>query len=1772
MKRFLLPSIATFFVLFMFISEAFSALDHGGNPSPTGYTNNDRRSQSYTEYVDGDQDSDNSNPPRLGKPPLPNEWIIGSDDDGQSSQDDNNDNQWGFNGPFGEIGGAGPHWEFIRRLFPLPRRGGNGGNRGNNANFLPSRRFWESPFRVRLRPNLNLLGFATNRGRPQHGPFLTRTKSAPVQLDRKYGNVDMLLGSLFFVTSDFYLPGRNGIDIEVSRIYTSCVRSSGYDTTGYGTAIPGDSIAPWYLGEGWWWFMGKISPDSIIYYGNGGCEKLMKDIAVSSQLKNCSFEIVRIHDDVDTLFRQDGSRVIYGNEFSGSPHHFRGKYITKIEDASGENYINVTYNDSVPLILTISDGVGRTIWFDYSFTNTESLFVTRLKHLIYTNNHGVKDTIFYKYDNDISDLYSTNPLVMVLYPNNDTIRYAYTDSAVYDDTNYSCDSYRLSEITLPNGGKINYDWGFFYEYRYMHPSAYANRCYWHVNVSSIRKTYLDNSVDTFAFNYLYDQEDNDYFLYESHIKYPDNSAVYYFHTAIKPCGINDTQTSGLLKAKVYFDELPESLYTENFTYAFIAGKDSTEYFDWQGKGYRSYTIGTDLLSDSGYAAPFLIDYIDCYNANIDNIDPYGLCTNPFKTAYNKADFDSISGTFKTNVSELDTVYTYRTHTTSGANVNKTVIDSVIVVDKATSDKIKTVHQWNIGIMKDTLIFSIAEGDTQTTLCEYSEDYFYELAKMIYPLNDSLIYEYDSLYVQPIKARNQYFTLYEASYDSNMGLLEYKINTNGDTTYYSYDGYNRLNRVIYPLETDTSLMIYYDQGNRTIIDSLKLSSGKYLIRTKHLDGFGRLDTTKTFDSDNDTIITVRELDWNNRISRITRPYSSISDTAWAKYDHNVLNQITQITYPDDNFVTFEDSIADNYLLKIKTDQLGRTKIKVYDEAMRITETWSDSSYLDTLSYEYSSFKKVSSITDPRGLETEFSYDGFGNVVSDSSSDQGKYDYFYDSRNRLRFIINSEDDILYRKYDNIGRLLETGEFSGADSVLEDSVDNVSFPTSDTTIWATYRYDSYSDFTPNNSNPLGQLTEVDDRSGKIWLVHDERGRVSRKMIELDGLSDTLDIYYTYGAGNQLTQITYPDSSQITYDYFNSGRVKKIPGYFDVNGQIGVPGFEYEPWGGISKMIHRDTSFTTIYTYNDLSLPTKIFCRDHAFKKWGRDYSYNDARMIETVRDLNNSGNPTTDTLRTFDYDYVYRLKEAFVDADTSKTYTYKYDQSGNRDTLDIETGENHAILEYNLHYDSLLTYFEDTVSVNCYESGISDSAFFFPANTTDTVYWDCTFSSTHHFSYFKVQSLDSTYVDVNSSSSGSFIPVSTERIDVLAYCFCLGECSVVGEVRYTKVDTTETEYLYTNKLSHLSGQSPGNYEWDDKGCLIEDNANNIEYYFDEANHLDSVIIDDIKRYEFKYDAGGRRVKKIFYTGIACDSIETCETGSNDKCEHDTSTCMFVPGDVNEDDTCDYDDVEFLEEFLFGPGATQPSPLFRADVNCDGNINGKDVTYLHNYLRYMGYPAPKCCYWLCSDTLVTYYIYSGNQVIAEYDEDGDLIDNYLYLGKLRLAKFKTGNTFKHYYINDIRGSVATILTSSAGTVASLDYYPFGDVLSQTGDSHLKYTGKELDGGYDFDLYYYGARYYNSGWGRFISPDPVREYYNPYSYVRNNPIYYVDPDGKHPIVWLVIAFLLDAGIEMATGKDISDWIIEGCNAAGDAFGDYFGSGGGDYPNPPPGYSGGPQP
>jgi len=139
-------------------------------------------------------------------------------------------------------------------------------------------------------------------------------------------------------------------------------------------------------------------------------------------------------------------------------------------------------------------------------------------------------------------------------------------------------------------------------------------------------------------------------------------------------------------------------------------------------------------------------------------------------------------------------------------------------------------------------------------------------------------------------------------------------------------------------------------------------------------------------------------------------------------------------------------------------------------------------------------------------------------------------------------------------------------------------------------------------------------------------------------------------------------------------------------------------------------------------------------------------------------------------------------------------------------------------------------------------------------------------------------------------------------------------------------------------------------------------------------------------------------------------------------------------------------------------------------------------------------------------------------YDNGGDVENshsavNNVYLNGVRVAAvLPSGKAF--YYLTDQVDSVKVVVNDSGMPVSRMEYLPFGDTWFQEGDlSHNpKYNSQELDK--ETGYYFYNARHYDAGIGRFVTPDSVidgemsTQGWNRYSYVKGNPIVYKDPTG----------------------------------------------------------------
>ena len=105
-------------------------------------------------------------------------------------------------------------------------------------------------------------------------------------------------------------------------------------------------------------------------------------------------------------------------------------------------------------------------------------------------------------------------------------------------------------------------------------------------------------------------------------------------------------------------------------------------------------------------------------------------------------------------------------------------------------------------------------------------------------------------------------------------------------------------------------------------------------------------------------------------------------------------------------------------------------------------------------------------------------------------------------------------------------------------------------------------------------------------------------------------------------------------------------------------------------------------------------------------------------------------------------------------------------------------------------------------------------------------------------------------------------------------------------------------------------------------------------------------------------------------------------------------------------------------------------------------------------------------------------------------------------------------------------------------DYYAFGAVYQQSANRVLSnrylYQGKELQAELGLALYDFHARQYDPLLGRMNSVDPMAASWDgmsPYVGMANNPISYVDPDGRNPIiVGAMIGSVAGFGIGYASG------------------------------------------
>jgi RHS repeat-associated protein len=155
-------------------------------------------------------------------------------------------------------------------------------------------------------------------------------------------------------------------------------------------------------------------------------------------------------------------------------------------------------------------------------------------------------------------------------------------------------------------------------------------------------------------------------------------------------------------------------------------------------------------------------------------------------------------------------------------------------------------------------------------------------------------------------------------------------------------------------------------------------------------------------------------------------------------------------------------------------------------------------------------------------------------------------------------------------------------------------------------------------------------------------------------------------------------------------------------------------------------------------------------------------------------------------------------------------------------------------------------------------------------------------------------------------------------------------------------------------------------------------------------------------------------------------------------------------------------------------------------------------------------------------YLLGQGGEQVTELDGTGAWVHTNVWAGGRLLSTYQGSELY--YALTDWLGTKRVELGAASKCTAKYSSMPFGNDLAQvsgtcTDATEHHFTGKERDAESGND--YFGARYYASTMGRFMSPDwsakaepvPYAKTDNPqslnlYAYVLNNPLRNIDADG----------------------------------------------------------------
>ena len=325
------------------------------------------------------------------------------------------------------------------------------------------------------------------------------------------------------------------------------------------------------------------------------------------------------------------------------------------------------------------------------------------------------------------------------------------------------------------------------------------------------------------------------------------------------------------------------------------------------------------------------------------------------------------------------------------------------------------------------------------------------------------------------------------------------------------------------------------------------------------------------------------------------------------------------------------------------------------------------------------------------------------------------------------------------------------------------------------------------------------------------------------------------------------------------------------------------------------------------------------------------------------------------------------------------------------------------------------------------------------------------------------------------------------------------------------------------------------------------------------------------YGYDGVGRLASSSRY--LNRDST-ACHTWSEDAMEYDLNGNLIFMARINnnhvEDIWKEYQGNRMIWSSILGNGDNH------YDYYADGNLKTDPCRNLQIQYNMLNLPAvvteadgqsPKARYYYFADgSRYRVYDASGNGYVYR----GTFVYNLSPTGMERLesvghdegrfialsSSAATTQFIDTWHVKDYLGNVRVVLDITNDTSVVVhpsfavleqdDYLPFGtradlDSLAYDPSNRYRFNGKEEQVIGNIGLIDYGARFYDPDLSRWTTPDPLAEKYysiSPYAFCNNNPVNFVDPDGRFPVALPLLPIVFKTAA-VAGGLTLTFWAAD---------------------------------